>query len=261
VTAKVIIACFLLNILRFLSAEKFLMNRNVLNNWYQSPRGKLLQHAEADFLQQSITVGCKQVIVQVGGLGWENEFIDCSLYQRFVVVDCEGIGWHEAAKIDAVADQLPIASESVGMIILPHILEFNANQHQILREIDRILKPEGKLIILNFNPWSPWMRYQYFRGHDRHDPLHGYFLSRSKIMDWLKLLNFKVEVAAGFRIDPLRSGVMKYEKNKNSIRIDAYAIKAIKRRYNIIPFAPVKARVPRFAMLGAIESSTQLKKS
>ena len=63
------------------------MNRKLIYNWYQLPRGKLLQQAEADFLRQSITVGCKQTIVQVGGLGWENEFIDCSLYQLFFVID------------------------------------------------------------------------------------------------------------------------------------------------------------------------------
>ena len=234
------------------------MNRKLIYNWYQLPRGKLLQQAEADFLRQSITVGCKQTIVQVGGLGWENEYIDCSLYQRFVVVDSMDTCWHEASRINAEADQLPISSESADMIILPHILEFNSNQHQILREIERILKPEGKLIILNFNPWSPWMRYQYLRGQEKHEPLHGYFLSRSKIMDWLKLLNFEVEIAAGFRIDSLRTGMKKYEKNKNSLRIVAYAIKAIKRRYHIIPFEPVKVRSPCLAIAGAIESSTQI---
>ena len=62
------------------------MKRNFLFGWYQTPRGKLLKELEADYLQKSITVSCQQIILQIGGLGWESEFIDCTLYKKYTVL-------------------------------------------------------------------------------------------------------------------------------------------------------------------------------
>ena len=171
------------------------MNRNILFKWYDTPRGRILQQSETAFLKHSLTVGCKQTIVQVGVLGWEKEFIDCSLYQHFLVIDNTARDCQAAHRIQAEPDQLPVLSNSADMVILPHLLEFSDNQHQILREVERILKPEGKLIILNFNPWSFWVWHQYFWDQKKPDSLRGNFISRTKIVDWLKLLNFGVEIA------------------------------------------------------------------
>lgn len=237
------------------SSQRCKMNRNILFKWYDTPRGRILQQSETAFLKHSLTVGCKQTIVQVGVLGWEKEFIDCSLYQHFLVIDNTARDCQAAHRIQAEPDQLPVLSNSADMVILPHLLEFSDNQHQILREVERILKPEGKLIILNFNPWSFWVWHQYFWDQKKPDSLRGNFISRTKIVDWLKLLNFEVEIAAGFRSDVLSTGVSRSERNKHSVRVVAYAIKAIKRCYHIIPFTPVSVLRPRLAIVGAMESA------
>jgi len=39
---------------------------------------------------------------------------------------------------------------------MPHTLEFTNDPHQVLREVDRVLIPEGHVVILAFNPWSLW---------------------------------------------------------------------------------------------------------
>ncbi|MBX9869447.1 MAG: class I SAM-dependent methyltransferase, partial [Burkholderiaceae bacterium] len=52
--------------------------------------------------------------------------------------------------------EMPFATHSVDLVVLPHVLEFAAEPHQILREVDRILIPEGRLIICGFNPASLW---------------------------------------------------------------------------------------------------------
>ncbi len=233
------------------------MNRNILFKWYETPRGRILQQSEMAFLKHSLTVGCKQTVVQVGILGWEKQFIDCSLYQRFVVIDNSVRHCQAALRIQAESDQLPVFSNSVDMVILPHLLEFSDNQHQILREVERILKPEGKLIILNFNPWSLWVRHQYFWGKEKNLPLRGNFISRTKIVDWLKLLNFEVEIVAGFRSDVLSTDISRSERNKHSLRVVAYAVKAIKRCYHVIPLTPVRVLRPRLALVGAMESAAQ----
>ena len=108
------------------------MKRDFLFAYYQTPRGKLLRDLEVDYLASSIVVSCKQTILQVGGLGWENDFIDCSLYTNYTILDAKNLGFQEARKIRARAYHLPLQSDSVDMIILPHILEFDAYRFQTI---------------------------------------------------------------------------------------------------------------------------------
>ena len=87
---------------------------------------------------------------------------------------------------------LPIASNSTDLIVLPHVLEFSDEPHQILREVERILIPEGQLIIIGFNPLSLWGLKRRF---DRSGafPWNGSYLSLNRLKDWLKLLGFEVD--------------------------------------------------------------------
>ena len=174
------------------------MKRDFLFAYYQTPRGKLLKELEVAYLQRSITVGCQQTILQIGGLGWENDFIDCSLYQSFSVLDAKKLGWDEAHKIQAKSYALPLQSNSIDMIIVPHLLEFDAARFQTFRELERVLKPEGILLVMNFNPLSFWVRYQFLLDKRLADSWHGHFISRSRLFDWLKLLNFEVAVKQNF---------------------------------------------------------------
>ena len=215
------------------------MKRNFLFSWYQTPRGKLLQQLEADYLRRSITVSCQQVVLQIGGLGWENEFVDCSLYQNYTVLDAKKLGYEMTRKIQAKAHHLPLQSESVDMVILPHLLEFDAQRFQTIREVERVLKPEGLLLVLNFNPWSLWVRYQYLWDKKMADSWKGHFISRSRILDWMKLLNFEVTACSEFNLDSVHSSHGKLIANRHSLFATAYAIKAIKRRYQLIPLTPV----------------------
>ena len=234
------------------------MNRNFLFECYQSTKGQLLLQSEADFLQRSITVSCKQSILQIGELGWENKFIDSSLYRSFIVLGVGDTGLSQTRRIMAQPCRLPVLSNSMDMIIMPHLLEFELNQHQTLREIERVLKPEGKLIILNFNPWNWWVRYKYLSTQVNEDLLMRSLISRSKILDWLKLLNFEVDVVAGFNF---KTAGRRNQNKKNSPTVVSYAVKAIKRRYNMIPLTAVKVKQPRFAVATAIERSINLKKT
>lgn len=231
------------------------MKRNFLFAWYETPRGKLLKDLEADYLQRSITVSCQQTVLQIGGLGWENEFVDCSLYRYYTILDAKNLGCDEARKIQAKAYLLPLQSDSVDMIIVPHLLEFDAYRFQTMREIERVLKPEGVFLVLNFNPWSLWIRYQYLWDIHLADSWRGHFISRSRILDWLRLLNFEVTVSSEFNLDSVSSTHGKFITNRNSFTSTAYAVKAIKRRYNVIPLTPATNEAPRLVLANSISSS------
>jgi SAM-dependent methyltransferase len=99
-----------------------------------------------------------------------------------------------AVQTDPVA--LPFATDSLDLVVLPYILEFNANPHQVLRESYRILRPEGQLLILGFNPHSVWglrnTLSHALRPSATAFPWPGNYLSVHRLKDWLKLLDFEV---------------------------------------------------------------------
>ncbi len=90
--------------------------------------------------------------------------------------------------------ELPFATQSLDLVVLPHVLEFAAEPHQVLREVERVLIPEGQVIVCGFNPISMWgMRQAAGRVTGAHFlPLHGEFISVPRLKDWLKLLNMEI---------------------------------------------------------------------
>ena len=90
--------------------------------------------------------------------------------------------------------ELPFATQSLDLVVLPHVLEFAAEPHQVLREVERVLIPEGQVIVCGFNPISMWgLRQAAGRVTGTHFlPLHGEFISVPRLKDWLKLLNMEI---------------------------------------------------------------------
>lgn len=223
------------------------MKREFLFAMYQTPRGKLLQTMEAQYLKRSISVSCKQRVLQIGGLGWEPDFIDCSFYKDFTILDGKGRGTPEALHINARAFHLPIQTESIDMIILPHLLEFDAHRFQTLREVNRVLKPGGDLLILNFNPWSFAVRYQSLWDRKFADSWHTHFIGRKRTLDWLKLMNYEVLSTAEFGLDSFDIHYEKFRPSLAQLFSLAYGVKAVKRQYSIIPLTPVGQRLQKVA--------------
>lgn len=86
---------------------------------------------------------------------------------------------------------LPVASHSVDLIALPHVLEFSPHPHRILREAERVLMPDGSIVISGFNPVSLWGARRAFGGRDR-APWDGRFIGLLRLRDWLSLLGFEL---------------------------------------------------------------------
>lgn len=111
-------------------------------------------------------------------------------------------------------DALPFAAQSLDLVLLPHTLELARDPHDTLREVERVLVPEGRVVIVGFNPASLWGLRQH-AGHWRQrlggsKPLYlpsaGEFLAFRRVRDWLRLLGFEVERGRfGCWRPPLRS--------------------------------------------------------
>ena len=92
-----------------------------------------------------------------------------------------------------VAEALPFATESIDLLVLPHTLETSSDPHQLLREVQRVLVPEGKVVISGFNPWSLWSARDRLPGLDDLLPIAPPVqLSPWRVIDWLELLSFEL---------------------------------------------------------------------
>ncbi len=100
-------------------------------------------------------------------------------------------------------DALPFDAQSLDLVVLPHVLEVARDPHLTLREVERVLRPEGRVVIVGLNPSSLWGLRQRMGRLSRgvvpggHAPLFlpsaGEFLAYRRLRDWLRLLSFEVE--------------------------------------------------------------------
>src|SRR3954469_24278851 len=88
--------------------------------------------------------------------------------------------------------QLPVASQSVDLVALPHVLESHPNPHEVLREAERVLMPEGHLIISGFNTVSLWRMRQLIPFMDKSVPWDSRFIGLLRLRDWLRVLGFEL---------------------------------------------------------------------
>jgi SAM-dependent methyltransferase len=110
---------------------------------------------------------------------------------RQLTVDAGGDGKRRVAVINRY-EELPFATHSIDLVVMPHILEFASDPHQVLREVERVLVPEGHVVITGFNPASLWGLRQYSSrlGLSPYLPREGRFIALPRVKDWLKLLSF-----------------------------------------------------------------------
>jgi SAM-dependent methyltransferase len=108
---------------------------------------------------------------------------------RIYVADRPGAG----VGLLAHADELPLDSDSIDAVIAHHCLEFAANPHKVLREIQRVLTPQGQLVVVGFNPYSLLGINTYLRGLSRQSLWHQHRpVGERRLTDWLHLLGCEV---------------------------------------------------------------------
>ncbi len=97
---------------------------------------------------------------------------------------------------------LPFPENSLDLVLLPHTLELSSDPHTTLREVERVLVPEGRLVISGLNPASLWglrqRRAHFYRRLGYGElflPEAGEFIGYWRLRDWLRLLSFEVESA------------------------------------------------------------------
>ncbi|MCK5895439.1 MAG: class I SAM-dependent methyltransferase [Cocleimonas sp.] len=118
--------------------------------WYQGLSGQYallqLDAIISEYLSEIFGYYC----LNLGILSERKEFLNNSRISTGFSIGC-GVNKND---VIAMPEQLPIAADEVDLVIASHVLECSNNPHQVLREIDRVLVPEGHCILIGFNPYA-----------------------------------------------------------------------------------------------------------
>jgi SAM-dependent methyltransferase len=232
--------------------------------WWQSPLGGALIGAEAQLLGEALEDVFGWELLQIGAWGAGRELLSGARTRHQAIVAAPGMS--ADADIHARPTQLPIISDSIDAVLLPHILEFATDPYAIVREADRVLVGEGRLLVLGFRPWSLWgVRARWSRSG--FPPGMRRVLSERRIREWLVLLGYEVVSAqhylfrgpwggglAAARETAYGAGRMLRRGLTYPLPANAYLLKARKRIYTLTPIRPRFRERP--AVLGGLVKPT-----
>lgn len=223
-----------------------------LGRWLASPRGRALLAGEAALLTEALEDCFGWEMLQVGAWG-EGRALLAGARTRSQAL----VGTAPAPGVDVVsrAGSLPVLSDSIDCVLLPHTLEFESDPYGLLREVDRVLAGDGKLLVLGFAPWSPWglrasaQRAGYPPGLRRQ-------LSERRLRDWLRLLGYDLGDTRRYLYElpwgaPTAAGCRMRRGWVYPWPAGAYLLKARKRLHALTPLRP-RLRERRTAVLGGI---------
>jgi SAM-dependent methyltransferase len=161
------------------------MPTNTLQEWFATPLGQYLLEKEQAYLDDVTPDIFGFHALQLG-------MPEVDLLRESRITHRMRIAAADRPDVYAKCHELPLATHSIDLALLPHVLEFAAEPHAVLREVDRVMMPEGRLVIVGFNPWSLW-GLRSAVGFSRNDfPWNGRFVSLLRVKDWLALLGFDV---------------------------------------------------------------------
>jgi SAM-dependent methyltransferase len=183
--------------------NSFIGSTSELRHWFESPIGQIFRQTESVLLSEKLKEGFHPEVLQLDFIGWEDELHEAMRFAHYTILDHELNKTINYPCIVGEADSLPIETHSVDVVIMPHTLEFEENPHQVLREVDRVLRPEGIILLMGFNPWSFWHLPRFLPKVMKKTPWNGHFISRYRVVDWLRLLNFEIEKSKGCCLFPL----------------------------------------------------------
>lgn len=161
-------------------------NLTQLGSWFTTPLGQALEQAELSAIREALGTlfGLHLLVVAPP---WQGSPIDASRIPHRMMMPAV---WSPDASMIGDPERLPLAADTLDLIILPHTLEFVGNPHEVLREVDRCLVPEGQVLIHGFSPYGLWGLWRLLYGWRRRLPWTGHFISPARLRDWLALLGF-----------------------------------------------------------------------
>ena len=188
---------------------------------------------------------------------------DTRIKNQTLVDNSKSENWNNYLVADN--DNLPILTDSVDAVLLPHTLDFCLDPQKVLLEAERVLIPEGRLIISGFNPFSLWGIVKTIKRKSSTVPMNGHFVSYIRLHDWLSLLGFDVEQTEVLMFRPPLESQKVMQKLEFMERVGSrvwprfggvYLVRAVKRVSTLTPVDTLWKRRPRL-LSQVVEPSTR----
>lgn len=159
-----------------------------LSDWYLTPIGRQLGAELAQRITGLADESFGYHALTVGAVLPEAPALRIRQHSQVAASAAELRRWLGAGVL-ADFEALPMAAESVDLMIALHVLETRRDPHDIMRELDRVLRPEGRMLIVGINPLSFWhLATRWGRGA----ALAGAHHAPWRVVDWLKLLGYDI---------------------------------------------------------------------
>lgn len=224
-------------------------------SWQAMPHSEALKAVYEQQLSPIMQQCFGYHLIKLGGLSHSLTLPGCPIKHQV----CHAYQESSSGGVVALPTDLPYREKSVDAVLMTHVLDYSADPHQVLREVDHCLIPNGQLIIVGFNPYSAagiarWLPIK------KDSALHrARFFSRSRVIDWLSLMGYQVTLEKRFLFSE-----MLYSKDLNKTRkwqtnaqkylsffASVYVIVGKKREYPLSLIKPSWKPVPKFSPVGA----------
>jgi SAM-dependent methyltransferase len=211
--------------------------------WFQTPLGRALLADQRRFVDSELQrlTGARQLQVGMShrlplatGTDFSQKFMTTPRWSHQIP---EGVAICDA-------DELAFPGDSMDLVLLHHTADFSPYPHQVIREAARVLRGEGTMALIGFNPLSLWgLRRLVSRSNE--GPWGGRFLLRGRMEDWLHLLGFNVEASVTrFFRTPLQRSCRKSVSRIDN-RLSGNRFLPVGAYYCILAKKRVHARLPK----------------
>lgn len=165
--------------------------------WLGSPSGAGLTSQTQTWLNQRLAdqFGYQAVEIGPGGLHALAENRISTRSRLSLYAPTQGRTETQMAEIVCAPEALPLESDSVDLLVLLFSLELVEDPHGLLREVERVLIPEGQLVVVGLNPYSLWAMHRPM-SPVLFPPVMGRWISYRRLRDWCQLLGLEVNQGA-----------------------------------------------------------------
>lgn len=171
------------------------------NNWlHREPLGTCLLNIEQARLTEVLKRHFGKHVVLIG-VPQQRHLLQASVLPVQTLISPLAHREEIPGEIESNFIDVPILTGSVDLVLMPHTLEFVENPRRLLTEACRIVKPEGLIIMLGFNPASMWGCKKAISKR-KASPWAGNLISAHKIKSWLGLSDFAIEQQETFLYRP-----------------------------------------------------------
>ena len=228
--------------------------------WLDSPLGQRLTALETEAVGEVLEDVFGTQLLQIGRWGRPDTFLARARTRRSALLDVSP----EAAHLCTEPEHLAVASHSIDAVLLPHTLERSADPHQVLREADRVLLADGRMIVVGFSPLAP-LGVRRILGRNPYPPGCRRIVRQKRLEEWLSVLGYEV-IGRHRYFHAIPFFTSRWTGHTDRLEnlggrfwprlASAYVLHAQKRVFRVVPVGRILRR-RRPAVVGLAEPSTR----